>query len=152
MVHLLGRNGVLSIGVRKWLRWLVILKNWLDHYLAWLEVVGLGIVPLLVSIFQTRHNAIMVHCGIYVRTAVSTMLYRKALSVSAAGRAMTSTGQVVNMMSNDTMQIQRFLQFAGFTMTVTLRTTGSIPQHWVRISIRRYIYLCAESGNRRSCQ
>ena len=92
----------------------------------WLEVAGLGIVPLLVSIFQTRHNAIMVHCGIFVRTAVSTMLYRKALNVSAAGRAMTSTGQVVNMMSNDTMQIQRFLQFAGFTFTAPIQIIISL--------------------------
>ena len=50
---------------------------------------------------------------VFVRTAVSTMLYRKAVKVSAAGRAKTSTGQVVNMMSNDTMQLQRFLQFLG---------------------------------------
>jgi len=92
----------------------------------WLEVVGLGVVPLIVSIFQTRHNAIMVHCGIFVRTAVSTLLYRKALSVSAAGRAMTSTGQVVNMMSNDTMQLQRFLQFAGFTLTAPIQIIVSL--------------------------
>jgi len=58
---------------------------------------------------------------VFVRTAVSTMLYRKALTVSAAGRAMTSTGQVVNMMSNDTMQLQRFLQFAGFTIIAPLQ-------------------------------
>lgn len=68
----------------------------------WVEVVALGVVPLVSSILQTRHNAVMVHCGIFVRTAVSTMLYRKALTVSAAGRAKTSTGQVVNMMSNGT--------------------------------------------------
>jgi hypothetical protein len=66
----------------------------------WVEVVALGVVPLLSSVLQTRHNAIMAHCGVFVRTAVSTMLYRKALNVSAAGRAKTSTGQVVNMMSN----------------------------------------------------
>jgi hypothetical protein len=66
----------------------------------WVEVVGLGVVPLVVSILQTRHNVIMAHCGVFVRTAVSTLLYRKALNVSAAGRAKTSTGQVVNMMSN----------------------------------------------------
>jgi len=87
----------------------------------WVEVVGLGIVPLIVSLLQTRHNAIMAHAGVFVRTAVSTLLYRKALTVSAAGRAMTSTGQVVNMMSNDTMQLQRFLQFAGFTFIAPLQ-------------------------------
>merc|ERR1712159_163780 len=59
--------------------------------------------------------------GVFVRTAVSTMLYRKALRVSAAGRAKTSTGQVVNMMSNDTMQLQRFLQFVGMTMVAPVQ-------------------------------
>ncbi|KAG7348975.1 multidrug ABC transporter permease/ATPase [Nitzschia inconspicua] len=92
-------------------------------YLAppWVEVIGLGVVPFVVSVLQTRHNAIMAHCGVFVRTAVSTLLYRKALNVSAAGRAKTSTGQVVNMMSNDTMQLQRFLQFAGFTVVAPLQ-------------------------------
>eukprot|EP00529_Nitzschia_sp_RCC80_P007056 CAMPEP_0113524496 /NCGR_PEP_ID=MMETSP0014_2-20120614/46247_1 /TAXON_ID=2857 /ORGANISM="Nitzschia sp." /LENGTH=1530 /DNA_ID=CAMNT_0000422611 /DNA_START=90 /DNA_END=4685 /DNA_ORIENTATION=- /assembly_acc=CAM_ASM_000159 len=87
----------------------------------WVAVVGLGLVPCLVSLLQTRSNAVMAHCGVFVRTAVSTMLYRKALNVSAAGRAKTSTGQVVNMMSNDTMQLQRFLQFASFTIVAPLQ-------------------------------
>jgi hypothetical protein len=83
----------------------------------WVEVVGLGVVPFLISLLQTRSNAIMAHTAVFVRAAVSTMLYRKALRVSGAGRAMTSTGQVVNMMSNDTAQLQRFLQFGGLIIT-----------------------------------
>lgn len=93
-----------------------------NHFVnPWIEVAGLGVVPLLVSILQTRHQAIMAHCGVFVRTSASTMLYRKSLNVSAAGRAKTSTGQVVNMMSNDTMQLQRFLQFIGLTMSAPLQ-------------------------------
>eukprot|EP00980_Cylindrotheca_fusiformis_P028088 scaffold22578_cov164-Cylindrotheca_fusiformis.AAC.14 len=88
-----------------------------DHFVnPWVEVAGLGLIPLLVSALQTRHQAIMAHCGVFVRTAASTLLYRKSLTVSSSGRAKTSTGQVVNMMSNDTMQLQRFLQFIGLTM------------------------------------
>jgi hypothetical protein len=87
----------------------------------WAEVVALGVLPLLVSCLQTRHQAVMAHCGVFVRTAVSTMLYRKSLRVSAAGRAKTSTGQVVNMMSNDTMQLQRFMQFVGLTVVAPLQ-------------------------------
>jgi len=87
----------------------------------WAEVVALGVLPLLISSLQTRHQAVMAHCGVFVRTAVSTMLYRKALRVSAGGRAKTSTGQVVNMMSNDTMQLQRFLQFGGMTLVAPVQ-------------------------------
>lgn len=61
------------------------------------------------------------HLAIFVRTAVSTLLYEKSLCISAAGRAATSTGQVVNMMSNDTTQLQRFIQFGGMTMVAPLQ-------------------------------
>jgi len=82
----------------------------------WVEVAGLGVIPMIVSLLQTRHQTIMAHCAVFVRTAVSTLLYRKALRVSAAARAQTSTGQVVNMMSNDTAQLQRLLQFIGMIL------------------------------------
>jgi len=52
---------------------------------------------------------------------VSNLLFSKALTISAAGRAQTSTGQVVNMMSNDTTQLQRFLQFVGFTLVAPIQ-------------------------------
>jgi hypothetical protein len=87
----------------------------------WVEVAALAVVPVLITLLQTRHQVIMAHCAIFVRTSVSTMLYRKALRVSAAARAQTSTGQVVNMMSNDTAQLQRFLQFVGMTMVAPIQ-------------------------------
>jgi len=92
----------------------------------WVEVGGLAVIPLLVSLLQTRNQVIMAHCAVFVRTAVSTMLYRKSLRVSSAGRAKTSTGQVVNMMSNDTTQLQRFLQFGGMTLVAPIQIIISL--------------------------
>ena len=86
----------------------------------WIEVVGLGVLPLLQSILQTRSQVIFQHASVFVRTSISTLLYEKSLSVSSAGRAATSTGQVVNMMSNDTTQLQRFIQFGGMTLVAPL--------------------------------
>jgi ATP-binding cassette, subfamily C (CFTR/MRP), member 1 len=79
----------------------------------WVEVFGLALVPFLVSILQTRYQVVVAHAGVFVRAAVSLMLYHKSLTVSAAGRAKTSTGQVVNIMSNDSQQLQRLLMFVG---------------------------------------
>jgi hypothetical protein len=87
----------------------------------WAEVVLLGVVPFVVSLLQTRNLTVLNHCAVFVRTASSLLLYRKSLRVSAAGRAKTSTGQVVNMMSNDTQQLQRFLQFAGMILVAPLQ-------------------------------
>ena len=87
----------------------------------WGNVVGLFVFPLFVSVLQTRSQVILNHCAIFIRTSVSTLLFEKALSISASGRAQTSTGQVVNMMSNDTSQLQRFLQFFGFTLVAPVQ-------------------------------
>eukprot|EP00588_Corethron_pennatum_P011898 CAMPEP_0194271708 /NCGR_PEP_ID=MMETSP0169-20130528/5424_1 /TAXON_ID=218684 /ORGANISM="Corethron pennatum, Strain L29A3" /LENGTH=1528 /DNA_ID=CAMNT_0039014129 /DNA_START=202 /DNA_END=4788 /DNA_ORIENTATION=+ len=87
----------------------------------WVEVALLFLLPNAVSLLQSRHNCIFAHVSVFVRTSVSTLLYRKALNVSAAGRMQTSTGQVVNMMSNDTAQLQRFLQFLGFVSVAPLQ-------------------------------
>lgn len=87
----------------------------------WGNVVGLFVFPLFVSVLQTRSQVILNHCAIFIRTSVSTLLFEKALSISANGRAQTSTGQVVNMMSNDTSQLQRFLQFFGFTLVAPVQ-------------------------------
>ena len=80
----------------------------------WVEVFLLGFVPVLSSLFQTQQSVIMTHLAVFAKTACATLLYEKSLRISATGRARTSTGQVVNMMSNDTAQLQRFLQFFGF--------------------------------------
>lgn len=100
----------------------------------WIEVAGLAVVPILVSLLQTRHQTIMAHCAVFVRTAVSTMLYRKALRVSAAARATTSTGQVVNMMSNDTAQLQRFLQFAGMCLVAPIQIVLALVLIYQQVS------------------
>ena len=102
------------------------LNNYTTFVHPWAEVVGLAVLPVVISELQTRHSVIMAHCAVYVRTAVSMLLYRKSLNISAAGRAKTSTGQVVNMMSNDTAQLQRFLQFAGMIFTAPLQIILSL--------------------------
>ncbi|KAL3759959.1 hypothetical protein ACHAWU_000582 [Discostella pseudostelligera] len=92
----------------------------------WGNVVGLFVFPVLVSLLQTRSQVILNHCSIFIRTSVSALLFSKALTISAAGRAQTSTGQVVNMMSNDTQQLQRFLQFVGFTLVAPIQIVISL--------------------------
>jgi ABC transporter transmembrane region len=109
--------------------------EWDGYAHPWIEVVALGVVPILVSLLQTRNQVIMSHCAVFVRTAVSTMLYRKALRVSAAGRAKTSTGQVVNMMSNDTAQLQRFLQFVGMTLVAPLQIIIALILIYQQVSV-----------------
>jgi len=97
------------------------LQNYEGLFHPWTQVVALGILPILISLLQARHFALMGHAAVFARTAVSTLLYRTAVHVSASSRARTSTGQVLNMMSNDTAQLQRFLLIAGQTLTAPIQ-------------------------------
>jgi|AntRauTorckE5430_2_1112549.scaffolds.fasta_scaffold01045_2 ATP-binding cassette subfamily C (CFTR/MRP) protein 1 len=107
----------------------------------WILVAILGALPFSTSILQTRSQVIFQHLAVFARTAISTLLYKKSLNVSAAGRSCTNTGQVVNMMSNDTTQLQRFIQFGGMTLVAPLQIIISLiliyrqvgPATWVGV-------------------
>eukprot|EP00518_Triparma_eleuthera_P011377 CAMPEP_0182470714 /NCGR_PEP_ID=MMETSP1319-20130603/19127_1 /TAXON_ID=172717 /ORGANISM="Bolidomonas pacifica, Strain RCC208" /LENGTH=548 /DNA_ID=CAMNT_0024671191 /DNA_START=202 /DNA_END=1844 /DNA_ORIENTATION=+ len=92
----------------------------------WLEVAALFFVPVAVTVLQAQSNVIMSHAAVYVRTAVSLLIYDKILRVSASGRSKTSTGAIVNMMSNDTTQLQRFIQFSSFVMVAPVQVGASL--------------------------
>jgi len=87
----------------------------------WVAVVLMGVLPVVVSVLQTQHSIILNHMAVFVRTGCCTLLYSKSLKVSPTGRARTDAGQVMNMMSNDTAQLQRFLQFLGQFMVAPLQ-------------------------------
>jgi uncharacterized membrane protein len=65
---------------------------------VWILVVSLVALPVMITLLQSRHGVIMNHFAVHVRTSVSLMVYAKSLTISADGKAQTSTGTVVNMM------------------------------------------------------
>lgn len=75
----------------------------------WVEVFGLLLVPFFVSILQTRYQVLVAHAGVFVRAAISLLLYHKSLKVSAAGRAKTSTGQVGTLWYDSACVVLYFL-------------------------------------------
>lgn len=69
------------------------------------------ILPVLGSVLYAHSNNIMAHMGIQFRNALTNAIYRKSLKLSPAAKQKQSTGMIVNMFSNDTAQLQRFLFF-----------------------------------------
>jgi len=100
---------------------------------AWIEVIVLGLAPILVTMLQTKHSVTLTKLGIYAKTSCAALLYEKSLSISATGRSRTSTGQVVNMMSNDTAQLQRFLQFLGFVIVAPMQIIISLVLIYMQV-------------------
>jgi ABC-type multidrug transport system fused ATPase/permease subunit len=101
-------------------------EEWGGIIPPWAEVVGLAIIPWISSTLETRHQTIMAHSRVFLRSALSSMVYQKSLRVSPMGRAATSTGQVVNMMSNDINQMQKFLEVAGLTAVAPIQVAIAI--------------------------
>ena len=69
------------------------------------------ILPVIGSILYAHSNNILAHMGIQFRNALTNAIYRKSLKLSPAAKQKQSTGMIVNMFSNDTAQLQRFLFF-----------------------------------------
>mmetsp|Transcript_47257 Transcript_47257/g.55175 ORF Transcript_47257/g.55175 Transcript_47257/m.55175 type:complete len:842 (+) Transcript_47257:159-2684(+) len=105
----------------------------------WVEVAALGILPVLVAALQTRSTVIFTHCAVFARTGLSMLLYRKSMLVSAAGRATTSVGQVVNMMSNDTNQVQSFINFIGFTAAAPIQIVISLVFIYKQVGVATWV-------------
>jgi len=69
------------------------------------------VVPILASLLAVQSNSILAHIGVDFRNALIAAIFRKSLVLSPSSRAAFSTGQIVNMFSSDTRQIQAFLYF-----------------------------------------
>lgn len=79
----------------------------------WVLVAFMFILPCAATFFCAQSNVILAHIGIQFRNVLIDMIYRKSLKLSPATKQTTSTGQIVNMFSNDTGQLQRFLFFCN---------------------------------------
>lgn len=66
---------------------------------------ALLVLPVCASLCQTRHDVLMVHYGLQARTAAAVAIYRHSLRLTSAARQGVSTGEVVNLFSNDALKV-----------------------------------------------
>eukprot|EP01035_Chromulina_nebulosa_P019561 gene19561-25461_t len=85
----------------------------LSAKVEWILVALLFVLPVVGSVCQSQSNIVMNHIGIQFRNVLINVIYRKSLRLSPSARQVSSTGQIINMFSNDTNQLQRFMQFAN---------------------------------------
>lgn len=76
--------------------------------------VALLVLPVCGSVSLTKHDVMMLHAGVRSRTAVSVAVYRHALKLTSAAKQGVSTGEVVNLFSNDALKVELFMKFLGF--------------------------------------
>eukprot|EP01104_Vermistella_antarctica_P005283 TRINITY_DN1574_c0_g1_i1.p1 TRINITY_DN1574_c0_g1~~TRINITY_DN1574_c0_g1_i1.p1 ORF type:complete len:1537 (+),score=433.37 TRINITY_DN1574_c0_g1_i1:133-4611(+) len=69
---------------------------------------GPNIVLIAINLYFHR----LYRCGMHVRAAIVTAVYRKSLRLSSAARQEHTTGEIVNLMSTDAKRLQSFLIYA----------------------------------------
>ena len=69
------------------------------------------VAPVTASILQAKHDVTMIHFGLRARTAVTVAIYRHSLELTSAARQGVSSGEVVNLFSNDAMRVEMLMRF-----------------------------------------
>eukprot|EP00698_Gefionella_okellyi_P000239 TRINITY_DN1020_c0_g1_i1.p1 TRINITY_DN1020_c0_g1~~TRINITY_DN1020_c0_g1_i1.p1 ORF type:complete len:1346 (-),score=399.84 TRINITY_DN1020_c0_g1_i1:1124-5134(-) len=83
-------------------------NNGLDGYMF---ALGLGLLALVRSLALYQSQVMSQRAGTRIRNALTASVYRKAMSISTAGRNTTSNGQIVNLVSNDTQRMVEIFMF-----------------------------------------
>ncbi len=89
----------------------------LETTALWVHVALFLVAPTLASIAGENSRVIMSRLGTRVKTAIMTRVFNKAMRLNARAMSKTSTGTIVNLMSNDAQQIQRFANFCNLLWT-----------------------------------
>lgn len=93
------------------------------------------ITSMLQTIFLSRYFYDMYIIGIWIKSALTSAIYRKSLTISSAGKKESTTGEVVNLMSVDTQRVVDMMPYinmiwsAPFQIAISLfllyRTLGA---------------------------
>ena len=92
-------------------------------YLIVFSVATLGLIGNLAT-GQAYHR--LINAGIMSKTAINYLIYRKALRVSVASRAETTTGEIVNLMSVDAGRFQDVFCDADIVFSGIIRISFSL--------------------------
>lgn len=106
----------------------------------YVEVFLLFFLPPLSTAFLVHGQLTLAHLGNYVGAGLSTLIYQKALKLSPAARGNTSTGQVVNLMSTDTLTVAMFFTMASNYVSSPIIVTLALYLIYQQVRFRTGIY------------
>lgn len=107
----------------------------------WMLVSLIFVIPVIASLCAAHSNVIMLHVGVQFRNVLINMIYRKALRLSQTAKQGTSTGQIVNMFSNDTAQIQRFIGFCNIVIIAPAQIAVSLALIYGQLGVSTFVGL-----------
>ena len=85
---------------------LVISDRTLDAYIGYLYAIGLGLSALIQALIHQQFFFRTTRVGLHARIALSSLIYKRLLSLPTRAIMKTTTGQVINLISNDVSKFE----------------------------------------------
>ncbi|KAK7893416.1 hypothetical protein WMY93_022568 [Mugilogobius chulae] len=94
---------------------------------------GLSMCTLGLAIIHHLYFYHVQRAGMKIRVAMCHMIYKKALRLSSAAMGKTTTGQIVNLLSNDVMRFDEVTIFLHFLWVAPLQAAAVVGLLWAEI-------------------
>ncbi len=92
--------------------------------------VGLLLTTSVQSVMLAKYFYEMYLIGIWVRSSLTSSIYRKSLRVSPQGKAESTTGEVVNLMSVDTQRLVDMMPYINMLWSAPLQIAMALYLLW----------------------
>lgn len=102
-------------------------------YEAYGYAAGISLSTLVLALLHHLYFYHVQRAGMKIRIAMCHMIYRKALRLSATAMGQTTTGQIVNLLSNDVNKFDELTIFLHFLWVGPLQAAAVIGLLWQEI-------------------
>ncbi|XP_056122936.1 multidrug resistance-associated protein 4 [Rhinichthys klamathensis goyatoka] len=102
-------------------------------YEAYGYAAGVSLSTLFLALLHHLYFYHVLRAGMKIRIAMCHMIYRKALCLSATAMGQTTTGQIVNLLSNDVNKFDEVTIFLHFLWVGPLQAAAVIGLLWQEI-------------------
>jgi ABC-type multidrug transport system fused ATPase/permease subunit len=110
-----------------------------ESWVLWTMVASMFVLPFIGSVIAAHSNGMMAHIGVQIRNSLINAIYRKAIKLSPAAKQASSTGQIVNMFSSDTRQLQQFLFFVNNVAVAPLQILAALALVYQEVGVATFV-------------